>query len=341
MLQVTEIVGPWPTDPLNAISKSSEPDYTDGTTGELSTGTTSSYSNAGSYAVAMYTARTTNNWTRPTNSYRQLCFKATDFKSMAASLKPLTTWETEESTLIHGDTTIVAMAGVAVFRRAELTVRQFNTFQGSTTAPTIAFADNVLSNSVIVANWNAYDTLETQPTITDSQTNSYTNQQTQNYDANDISGQAYAEGCSAGATTVTVTYDQNLWSTIVAVEIVGAKASGALHGSNETEAGTSSTTPTTNNVTTTVNDSIFIANLAHDSGDYTITEDSAFTLIFEEETQSSQMPISVIYRIVDTTVTESGSWTLSSSVTYGASVLVFEAEGGDFVSPIIPHFRIP
>ena len=47
MLQVTEIDGPWPADPLNAFSKSSEPDATDGT-GELSTGTTNSYSNAGS-----------------------------------------------------------------------------------------------------------------------------------------------------------------------------------------------------------------------------------------------------------------------------------------------------
>ena len=48
------------------------------------------------------------------------------------------------------------------------------------------------------------------------------------------------------------------------------------------------------------------------------------------------MPISVIYRIVDTTVTESGSWTLSTSATYGASLLVFEIDspGGPTIKSV-------
>jgi len=129
---------------------------------------------------------------------------------------------------------------------------------------------------------------------------------------------------------VTADSSTSAYFTVVVVEVSGIKTSAALDQNNQ---GTgSSTDPDSGNITTTEDDEYLIGVFAQDTSNVTITEDSPWTLIFEEEQQSSDMPISVIERIVSSTLTESAGWTLSGSVAWWASVASFEADAG--ITPV-------
>jgi hypothetical protein len=143
----------------------------------------------------------------------------------------------------------------------------------------------------------------------------------------------YVEAANSGSTTVSVSVDgSNSYFTVVIIEVSGIKTATSLDQNNENTA--TSASWDSGNITTTENDEYLIGGFAHDNGDHTLTEDGAWTLIFEEETGSSDMPISVGERIVSSTLTESYSGTIASSSPYWASIASFEAPaaaGGDSI----------
>lgn len=86
---------------------------------------------------------------------------------------------------------------------------------------------------------------------------------------------------------------------------------------SNTDPGETWTSFSTGNVTTT-GAGIIAACIQVDSGDDgTITEDGAFSLVYESQTGSTDDTGSAIHRIVSTGTTDSGDWTLSFSVKYG------------------------
>jgi hypothetical protein len=133
--------------------------------------------------------------------------------------------------------------------------------------------------------------------VTDDNSNSWVQIYENNYDGVDYGVLEYVEAANSGSTTVSVSVDgSNSYFTVVIIEVSGIKTATSLDQNNENTA--TSASWDSGNITTTENDEYLIGGFAHDNGDHTLTEDGAWTLIFEEETGSSDMPISVGERIV-------------------------------------------
>jgi hypothetical protein len=159
--------------------------------------------------------------------------------------------------------------------------------------------------------------------VTDDNSNSWVQIYENNYDGVDYGVLEYVEAANSGSTTVSVSVDgSNSYFTVVIIEVSGIKTATSLDQNNENTA--TSASWDSGNITTTENDEYLIGGFAHDNGDHTLTEDGAWTLIFEEETGSADMPISVGERIVSSTLTESYSGTIASSSPYWSAIASFE-----------------
>jgi hypothetical protein len=185
------------------------------------------------------------------------------------------------------------------------------------------------AGSLLVAFVSVYD--ETSPydyAISDSQSNSWTEVYDNNYVGNYVGGIAYAENVANANTTVTVTTSSGSYLTLVLVEVSGIKTSTSLDQSNQNNASSGSTWDS-GNITTTENDEILFGMVTHENGNISLTEDGAFTVLQEEEDGATNMPINAHYRIVSSTLTESSSGTLGSSIyDWWSGIASFEAEAG-------------
>ncbi|MHC4691052.1 MAG: beta strand repeat-containing protein, partial [Planctomycetota bacterium] len=181
----------------------------------------------------------------------------------------------------------------------------------------VTFDTNVTAGSLLLCCVSAWDSSGVGGAITfaDDNSNSWTENYDNNYDGNDVGALAYVENANSGSTTVTASGlgGGSFWSVVI-VEVSGIKTTTALDQNSENTA--SSASWDSGNITTTENDEYLIGGLAHDNGDHTLT--------FEEETGSSDMPISVGERIVSSTLTESYSGTIASSSPYWSAIASFE-----------------
>jgi hypothetical protein len=104
---------------------------------------------------------------------------------------------------------------------------------------------------------------------------------------------------------------------------------GAMTVGNVNAAGGATGAPDSGNVTST-NAAIIMGcvGVSQPSGTVTITQDAAFTLIFEEENASAHMNGSMIYRIVGASTTDSASWTAPTTIPWTAVVVEYEENSG-------------
>lgn len=198
----------------------------------------------------------------------------------------------------------------------------------SVTSVALTFDSSVTAGSVLIAVGNAFNDGGGGLVVTDDNGNTWVETFDNNYSGSDVAVLAYVENANSGTTQVTMTGDANSFFTLVIVEVSGVQTSTVLDQSNDAT-GTSSS-PDSGDVTTTVADTYLIGGFAHDTSVVTITEGGAWTLIFEEEDQSTNMPISVQEQILSSTATESADWSLSGSVAWWASIGAFKgvAVGG-------------
>lgn len=201
----------------------------------------------------------------------------------------------------------------------------------------LTFDSNVTAGSIIIAFGNCFNASDGGLAVTDDNSNTYIETFESGYggDSRNVAVASYVQNANSGSTTVTMTGDANSFYTLVIVEVSGVQTSTVLDQSSD-NTGTS-TDPDSGNVTTTEDDEYLIGGFAQDSQVTSITEDSPWVLIFEEEDQASNMPISVIEQIVSSTLTESAGWTLGDSVGWWGAILTFEgtAAGGRIMSSLV------
>lgn len=204
------------------------------------------------------------------------------------------------------------------------------TSANSVTSIALAYTGGNTSGNTLFAFINVYDTLNDPAdwTISDTNTNTWVRvQDVVGYnDANDNAAIYYALNCGGGANTVTVSgFNTASFATLVISEASGLDTTSALDTSGENAA--TSNSPTTGSVTSTVANTYWTSAVVHDqSGNQTITED--FTLVREEQDQSTYMPINVQYEIRTSTATQAHTWSFGSSKTYWAAVQVMKDTSG-------------
>jgi len=211
---------------------------------------------------------------------------------------------------------------------------QYKVGQGGGLSIDITFDSSVSAGSLLLCAISGYDAQAPKTyTVSDDQGNSWSDIHEINYQTHDVGVMSYAMNAGAGSTTVTVTADSgtSAYFTVVIVEVSGIKTSGALDQNNYSS--TSGTSWDSGNIATTQDDEYLFGVFAHDDGNFTLTEDGAWTLIFEEETQSADMPISVCERIVSSTLTESFSGTISGTADHYAGIASFEMSGAPPPTP--------
>jgi hypothetical protein len=209
-----------------------------------------------------------------------------------------------------------------------IAVRQEITFHGNGDTVDVPYDSDILSGSLLVALVNAYQTgTEAFNVPSDTQTNTWVELYDNNYQNQDAAQVAYVVNASAGATTVTIdATGGGPWYGVVLYEISGIKTSAALDQSNNAT-GSSNSAWASGSITTTENDEIMIAFMCQDDTAVTQTLDAAFTLTWNYETQSSNMPMNAGYKIVSSTETEENTGTISgSNIDYYAAIISFEME---------------
>ena len=182
-------------------------------------------------------------------------------------------------------------------------------------------------------------------TFSDNHGDTWTEVQDVNYASNDLSGLAYCVNPTGGSTTITVsTGSSGSYFTIVAIEV--ACDGGTLEFDQSNSGTGSATTWTSGNVTTTEALEYMVGHMAEDTASRTLAEDASWDLIFEEEDQASNMPISVSERIVSATLTDAytGAFT-GGSTAHGSAVATFNAVISSAADPpidnLIPKVAAP
>lgn len=192
----------------------------------------------------------------------------------------------------------------------------------------ITFGSNVTAgNHIVVLTRVAQvaSAASTNPTISDTQTNTYPaspDVQTGALTSDDAGWDVFiAEVGSSAACTVTATWGGNVQRReIHAFEVSGL--SGATRATN-TNSGTS-TSPTTGTVSATVDD--FMLGIIQTDYSYgTLTDDASWTSVTEASIWNKA---SLQYRIAPSTTTFSATATNSDSREYQAAIIAYSAAGG-------------
>lgn len=205
-------------------------------------------------------------------------------------------------------------------------VLQTKAAQGSSTDTVNVVLDNsVREDSILMVAWNGYGGTSATVVVSDNNSNSYTEVFDQTYNSNaNFAGIAYAAGVNGGPTTVTVVSSQeSSYFKVVVTEVSGLVTTSPVDQSNSNTG--SSTAWDSGNITTTQGYEFLFGMMGQDGGSYTLTEDSAWYLLYEEEDWSANTPISVGCRIVGSTLTESYSGTIGTSTGWYSATVSFKA----------------
>jgi hypothetical protein len=147
-----------------------------------------------------------------------------------------------------------------------------------------------------------------------------------------ISGNTYQEATifsapvtGTGSCTITITDagKSGLWSILGIAEFHSDAGDITLE---DTDKGEDSTGAPTTGDAVSVGAAVFVGALSFytSSGAQTITEDAAFTLIYEEQDGNNHGVGSSIYRIVSSGTTDAASWTSPTTKSWGAVVAVYK-----------------
>lgn len=222
---------------------------------------------------------------------------------------------------------------------------QYKVFQGAGTTAQVTFDSNVTAGNLLICATSIYhNNTPYTITITDNRGNTWVETSDNNYSVQDTGGLAYAQNAAGGATTITVTPNSNTggWCTVVVAEVTGVETT-AFDQSNQNAA--TSTSWTSNNITTTQAEEFVVGAFAHDTANRTLTPAAGvWTQIFEEETQSADMPINVSYRLPTATETIAFTGTISgAALPYWAAIASFKgiaASGGTAVPAMMHSYRL-
>jgi hypothetical protein len=213
--------------------------------------------------------------------------------------------------------------------------------QGLNVVPNLplAFASNVAAGSllVVVGITESAQGL----TCTDSLGNTFTAGPS-NVNANQPNIALFYSGNipTGGANTVTLDFTGDDFCSLTIHEFSGNWAATPLHASaNGALEGSTSTSPATNNVVTTVQTLVFAA-MTHTFVDGTggaIAIDGSYTLAVEDEEEANGMAYNAGYKIVNAG-TYTGAWTLAEAASWACVAAAFEESV--IVPPPGPSFRL-
>ena len=192
---------------------------------------------------------------------------------------------------------------------------------GSASTANLAFTSNITAASLIIVAARIGDVGASMTSITDTRSNTYARAK-QQHGGGETLEIWYAMNSSAGANTVTVNSSGTFSLRWIIHEYSGLHTTAAL---DQTASNTgASTAADSSNVTTTVADELlFCANCV--SGGVTATQGTSYTKRVEIATKVASED-----RIVSSTLTTSGSWSLSGSDTWNCGIATFKiaAAGG-------------
>lgn len=144
----------------------------------------------------------------------------------------------------------------------------------------------------------------------------------------------YGKAPSSGANTVTVTFSQSGSGSCSADEFIGQHAT-PLDAAGTVSTGTS-TAPSASVTSTVANDLIVGVMTQSGNASPTITPDAGWTQIGEEEVGTTDMPHSLIFKIVTTAQPYTPSWTLGASEPWGAIAAAFKPAVAGAVGTRLP-----
>lgn len=168
--------------------------------------------------------------------------------------------------------------------------------------------------------------------ITDNQGNTYTRRSLAEPEGQDTDVAIFTAIASTSSGTFTVTANPDGTSadlTMVIMDFSGCDADPFDQQSSGTGNGTA---VSTGNATPSVDGALMVAAMTHAGTDRTITEEAGWTLIYENEGGSSNMPISVVYKVQSTAAAEDADWTIGTGAVYWGAVVTSFApaeEGGE------------
>lgn len=171
--------------------------------------------------------------------------------------------------------------------------------------------------------------------VTDNQGNSYTCQNLL-VDFNDGCGVAVYSAIastSSGTFTVTVTPTGSGDLAMGIMSLTGNHATPADQNGSGT--GTS-TAPSSGDETPTEDNELLVAAMSHSGSDRTLTEEAGWSLVYENEGGTANIPISVVYKIQAGAAAEDADWTIGTgSVSWGAVIATYKAAAGGSQSPAL------
>lgn len=207
---------------------------------------------------------------------------------------------------------------------------------GAGTQVTLTFDSNILANSVIALAITALNSSRTISSVTDSLGNTYTyaGDNPNSGDNNNQMWNYYAEGVSAGACTITVTFDANDdLRRIYAHEITGCATSGALGqhaGQAQATPGTGTDAISSGSVTTTTNGE-YIFGCTNANNTQTYTKGTGFTSLREDNTVgATEDLVQSSAGSIAATFTGSGGWKCQTVI-----MTFKEAASGSSATPAV------
>jgi hypothetical protein len=163
--------------------------------------------------------------------------------------------------------------------------------------------------------------------VSDNQGNSYTRSAVAQPDGQDSDAALFWAIATTSAGTFTVTVNPDGTSadiTFIIAEFSGNASSPADQATNS-PTNAQSTSATSGNITPSEANCLWVGVLTHCGTNRTITETNG-TRIDEDEGGTSNMPISMTYKVQTAAATEAATWTIGTgSVYYGAVVASFKA----------------
>ncbi len=193
-------------------------------------------------------------------------------------------------------------------------------------ATTLTFTNVSAPGNAVVVGLITYDG-GTTVNITDTQGNVYTQGATYALSANATMYIYYASNIRGEGAPIGVVIDPSGASADITVSI--AEFSGVLRvspGDGGNSANGNSTSPSVSQSSTAAGD-LVIGLLSHNDTNRTLTETGSASLIDEQEGGTSNMPLSLTYRVAGAAGSQSATWTIGTgAVAWGALVLNLKAQ---------------
>lgn len=190
---------------------------------------------------------------------------------------------------------------------------------------TLAYGSNVTAGNLIAVTQSQWrSTASTITTPTDTLGHAYTGMAAEQSANNTRLRSFYVANISGGANTVTFDISDTATGemAVTVAEFSGALTASPLEAA--TSAGpTLSTTPSSGDVTPSVNNCLLYGAMTNDSNNVTVTEEAGWTLL-EKQVPVSSIPVATEWKLQGTAAAEDADWTLASEQLWIAHVAAFK-----------------